>query len=66
MKNTQIGEFDVILATLILLEREFFTDKLLDRIRFIIVMIRWIGLAPWKFEILVRTLNGILNRTSGF
>ena len=32
------------------LEREFFIDKLLVRIHFIIVMIRWTGLAPWEFE----------------
>jgi len=31
-------------------EREFFIDNLLVRIHFIIVMIRWTGLAPWKFE----------------
>jgi len=28
-------------------EREFFVDNLLVRIHFIIVMIRWTGLAPW-------------------
>ena len=27
-----------------------FIDNLLVRIRFIIVMIRWAGLAPWEFE----------------
>ena len=32
-------------------EREFFIDNLLVRIHFIIVMIRWIGLAPWEFEL---------------
>jgi len=32
------------------LEREFFIDNLLVRIHFIIVMIWWTGLAPWKFE----------------
>ena len=32
------------------LEREFFIDNLLVRIHFIIVMIRWTGLAPWEFE----------------
>jgi hypothetical protein len=32
------------------LEREFFTDNLLVRIHFIIVMIRWTGLAPWEFR----------------
>ena len=31
-------------------EREFFIDNLLVRIHFIIVMIRWSGLAPWEFE----------------
>ena len=34
------------------LEREFFIDNLLVRIHFIIVMIRWTGLAPWKFDFL--------------
>ena len=28
-------------------EREFFIDNLLVRIHFIIVMIKWTGLAPW-------------------
>ena len=28
----------------------FFIDNLLVRIHFIIVMIRWTGLAPWGFE----------------
>ena len=32
------------------LEREVFIDNPLVRIHFIIVMIRWTGLAPWKFE----------------
>jgi len=31
-------------------EREFFFDNLLVRNHFIIVMIRWTGLAPWEFE----------------
>jgi len=31
-------------------EREFVIDDLLVRIHFIIVMIRWTGLAPWDFE----------------
>ena len=31
-------------------ERELFVDNLLVRIHFIIVMIRWTGLAPWEFE----------------
>ena len=29
---------------------EFFIDDLLVQIHFIIVMIRWTGLAPWEFE----------------
>ena len=32
------------------LERDFFIDNLLVRIHFIIVMIRWTGLAPCAFE----------------
>ena len=31
-------------------EREFFIDNLLVRNQFIVVMIRWTGLAPWEFE----------------
>ena len=31
-------------------KREFFIDNLLVRVHFIIVMIRWTGLAPWEFE----------------
>ena len=31
-------------------ERELVIDNLLVRIHFIIVMIRWTGLAPWEFE----------------
>ena len=31
-------------------ERDFFIDNLLVRNHFIIVMIRWTGLAPWEFE----------------
>jgi len=30
--------------------REFFIDNLLVRVHFIIVMIRWTGLAPWEFK----------------
>ena len=33
-------------------EREFFIDNLVVRIHFIIVMIRWTGLAPWEFDFL--------------
>ena len=32
-------------------EREFFIETLLVRIHFIIVMIRWTGLAPWECEV---------------
>jgi len=31
-------------------EREFFIDNLLVRIHYIIVMMKWTGLAPWEFE----------------
>ena len=31
-------------------EREFFIDNLLVQIHYIIVMIRWTGLAPWESE----------------
>ena len=31
-------------------EREFSIDNLLVRIHYIIVMIKWTGLAPWEFE----------------
>jgi len=39
-----------VLRTSVEREREFFIDNLLVRIHFIIVMIRWTGLAPWEFE----------------
>ena len=32
-------------------ERLFFIDNLLFRIHYIIVMIKWTGLAPWEFEL---------------
>ena len=32
------------------LSGEVFIDNLLFQIRFIIVMIRWTGLAPWEFQ----------------
>jgi len=31
-------------------QRDFFIDNLLVRIHFIIVMIRWTGLAPWDLK----------------
>jgi len=31
-------------------QRDVFIDNLLVRIHFILVMIRWTGLAPWEFE----------------
>ena len=44
-------------------ERDFFIDNLLVRIHYIIVMIKWTGLAPWEFEFpfpgsLISTLLG--------
>jgi len=45
-------------------ERVFFIDNLLVRIHFIIVMIRWTGLAPWKFEF--PFLGSIYRPTSTF
>jgi len=36
----------VISLVSVLLERDFFIDNLLVRIHFVIVMIRWTGLAP--------------------
>jgi len=38
--------------------REFFINNLLVRNRFIIVMIRWTGLAPWEFELPQGTRDG--------
>jgi len=32
-------------------EREFLLDNLLVRLHFIIMMIKWTGLAPWKLMI---------------
>ena len=32
-------------------ERELLIDILLVRIHYIIVMIKWTGLAPWEFEL---------------
>ena len=31
-------------------ESDFFIDKLLVRVHFMMVMIRWTDLAPWDFE----------------
>ena len=39
-----------VLESLCIGGREFFIDNLLVRIHFIIVMIKWTGLAPWEFE----------------
>ena len=41
---------DVEKVTSPMLERKFFIGNLLVRIHFIIVMIRWTGLAPWELE----------------
>ena len=46
----RLPERTVSLARYTQREREFFIDNLLVRIHFIIVMIRWTGLAPWDFE----------------
>ena len=51
-------------------EREFCIDNLLVRIHFIIVMIRWTGLAPWEFEFpfpgsLTSTFLGMSNISVG-
>ena len=35
-------------AVLVVIKSEFFIDDLLVRIHFIIVMVRWTGLAPWS------------------
>jgi len=40
-----------LLQAIPLSEREFFIDNLLVRIKFIIEMIWWTGLAPWEFEV---------------
>jgi len=41
---------DIFKKVLARAEREFFIDNLLARVHFIIVMIRWTGLAPWESE----------------
>ena len=41
-------------------ERDFFIDNLLVRIHFIIEIIWWTGLAPWKFGFL---FSGVLTST---
>jgi len=43
-------------------EKEFFIDNLLVRIHFIIVMIRWTGLAPWEFEFPGSRISTFLER----
>ena len=35
-------------------ERDLFIDNLLVRIHFIILMIRWTGFAPWKFDFFLK------------
>jgi len=47
-------------------EREFFFDNLLVRIHFIIVMIRWTGLAPWEFEQVRVLLEGSFAESANF
>ena len=40
----------VVAAVLVVIKSDFFVDTLLVRIHFIIVMVRWTGLAPWEFD----------------
>ena len=40
-------------------EREFFVHNLLVRIHFIVVMIRWTGLAPWEIELVAPACRGV-------
>jgi len=51
-QNTRIRLAPELGRQPLLPERDFFIDNLLVRIHFIIVMIRWAGLAPWEFEFL--------------
>ena len=44
------AELEVARRPVLSPEREFFVDNLPVRIHFIIVMIRWTGLAPWESE----------------
>jgi len=46
-------------------EKEFFIDNLLVRIHFIIVMMRWTGLAPWEFSTLCKYLPWEAQRETG-
>jgi len=50
MKSTTHVAVANCIATACPRQREFVVDNLLVRIHFIIVMIRWTGLAPWEFE----------------
>jgi len=54
MKKTfRVTKLDTATLTLLLCAAiKIFIDNLLVRIHFIIVMIRWTGLAPWEFEFL--------------
>ena len=47
---TDLTPWCTCFGSLVSQEREFFIDNLLVRNHFIIVMIRWTGLAPWEFE----------------
>ena len=45
-----VSKFEMLdVSTFEMRERAFFIDNLLVRNRFIIVMIRWTGFAPWEF-----------------
>jgi len=46
---SEVPRYDTPQVPSRLLEREFFIDNLLVRIHYIIVMIKWTGLAPWEF-----------------
>jgi len=45
-------------------EREFFIDNLMVRIHFIIVMIRWNGLAPWEFAFLFLHTTSVMQNAN--
>jgi len=50
VEDLELAVPDRLVAQRPLRTREFFIDNPLVRIHFIIVMIRWTGLAPWEFE----------------
>ena len=44
------GKIDLYVGKTVVRKGAFFIDNLLVRIHFIIVMVRWTGLAPWELE----------------